>query len=84
MSNTKADYVRSQGQTREHHCQWPGCNRQVPPAQWGCRQHWFALPHRLRTLVWATFKPGQEINGTPSRAYLDAADVVQKWIKENT
>jgi len=33
--STKADYVRSQGQTRNHHCHWPGCDKQVPPAMWG-------------------------------------------------
>lgn len=83
MSNAKADYVRSQGQSREHHCHWPGCEKQVPPAMWGCRTHWFALPGTLRALIWATYKPGQEVNGTPSAAYLNAADAVQKWIKEN-
>lgn len=84
MTQAKADYVRSQGQTRDHHCHWPGCGRQVPPAMWGCRAHWFALPASLRARIWATFKPGQEVDGTPSREYLDAADAVQRWIKENT
>lgn len=78
---TKADYVRSQKQTRKHHCHWPGCEKQCPPAMWGCRQHWFALPQRLRDLIWQTYKPGQEINMTPSDAYLDAARQVQEWIK---
>jgi len=39
--STKADYVRSQGQTRNHHCHWPGCDKQVPPAMWGCKGHWY-------------------------------------------
>lgn len=43
----KAYYVRSQPQTRKHHCHWPGCEKQVPPAMWGCKTHRFRLPARL-------------------------------------
>lgn len=78
--STKADYVRSQGQTRAHHCHWPGCTKQVPPAMWGYSPHWFALPARLRARIWATYKPGQEVLLTPSAEYLAAADAAQKWI----
>ena len=81
--NSKAAYVKSQGQTRKHHCHWPGCNRQVPPAMWGCTPHWYALPDNLRKQIWQTFQPGQEVNGTPSRAYLDVAREVQAWIAQD-
>ena len=76
----KAIYVRRQGQTRDHHCHWPGCPRQVPPAMWGCKEHWFRLPKALRDRIWATYIPGQEISGTPSGAYVEAAAAVQEWI----
>ncbi len=66
-----------------HHCHWPGCNREVPPKLWGCKQHWFRLPRRLRDRIWATYVPGQEITKTPSRAYIEAAHEVQQWIAEN-
>lgn len=66
-----------------HTCHWPRCTIEVPPAMWGCKQHWFMLPVRLRARIWKTYKPGQEITKTPSRAYLEAASDVQKWIKEN-
>lgn len=79
----KADYVRGQGQTRNHHCHWPGCEKQVPPAMWGCKPHWLRLPWALRNKIWATYVPGQEINGTPSEAYLQAAAEVQAWIQNN-
>jgi hypothetical protein len=79
----KVAYVKSQGQTRKHHCHWPGCEKQVPPAMWGCSTHWFKLPAGLRSKVWATYRPGQEVNCTPSAAYLAVADAVQQWIKEN-
>ena len=78
--STKAEYVRRQPQTRQHHCHWTGCDKQVPPAMWGCKPHWFALPATLRARIWATYAPGQEISMTPSSAYLEAAAAVQAWI----
>ena len=79
----KQAYVLSQRQTRDHHCHWSGCGKQVPPAMWGCSQHWFKLPKRLRDLIWSTYRPGQEVNMAPSREYLEAATLVQKWIEEH-
>jgi hypothetical protein len=63
-----------------HHCHWPSCKIEVPPARWGCRQHWFKLPKYLRDKIWATYVPGQEITKTPSQQYIDAAHEVQQWI----
>jgi hypothetical protein len=80
---TKAEYVKSQGQTRNHHCHWPGCTNQCPPAMWGCSSHWFKLPKYLRDKIWAAYRPGQEIDMKPSRGYLEVAREVQEWIKEN-
>ena len=80
MAESKADYVRRQRQTRNHGCHWPGCERQVPPAMWGCREHWFRLPKRLRDAIWAAYEPGQEIRLDPSSEYLAVAQQVQDWI----
>lgn len=41
------------------------------------------LPKQLRDLIWATYRPGQEVTKTPSIAYIHAAQQVQKWIAEN-
>lgn len=79
--NSKADYVRGQSQTRNHECHWPGCKKQVPPAMWGCSQHWFKLPKNLRDRVWAAYRPGQEIDGKVSKEYLAVAVEVQAWIE---
>ncbi len=65
-----------------HTCHWPGCGRSVSPAMWGCKLHWFTLPKRLRDRIWATYRPGQEIDKRPSETYLDAAQAVQHWIRE--
>jgi hypothetical protein len=80
---SKADYVRSQPQTRNHTCHWPNCGKQVPPAMWGCKTHWFKLPQGLRNRIWATYQPGQEVTMTPSQQYLDVAREVDTWIREN-
>jgi hypothetical protein len=80
----KVAHAKRAGQTRGHHCHWPGCDRQVPPAMWGCKEHWFRLPKNLRDKVWATYRPGQEDTMTPSASYLHVAKQVQEWIRENT
>lgn len=82
MSSDKVKYVLGQQQTRDHHCHWPGCSVQVPPAMWGCRMHWFRLPIIIRHGIWETFRPGQETNLTPSREYIKAAQAAQNWIKQ--
>jgi len=79
----KADYVRNEAgrnETFEHHCHWPGCEKKVPPAMWGCKTHWFKLPAGLRAKVWATYRPGQEVTKDPSDKYLAVANEVQAWI----
>lgn len=70
-------------QTRGHECHWPGCGKQVPPAMWGCKVHWFALPKRLRYEIWRTYRIGQEENGNPSAEYVAVARAVQDWIAAN-
>lgn len=81
--SSKADYVTSQPQTRVHTCHWPGCTKQTPPAMWGCRSHWFALPKSIRDRIWQTYRPGQEVDMRPSEEYLAAAAEAQRWIKEH-
>lgn len=76
----KVAHVKRAGQTRDHHCHWPGCPEQVPPAKWGCIGHWRKLPKYLRDRIWATYRPGQEDTQTPSRAYIRVAHDVQVWI----
>lgn len=79
----KVAYVKAQPQTRDHACHWPGCTRQVRPAMWGCPNHWYRLPSRIRTAIWRAYAPGQERTMSPSPAYINAAEAAQKWIREN-
>lgn len=77
----KVDYVKNQTQTRDHNCHWPGCEKQVPPAMWGCKAHWSRLPRTLRNKIWKAYRPGQEVNMTPSVEYIAVAREVQEWIR---
>ncbi len=79
----KADYVKHASNDADHHCHWPGCAKIVPPAMWGCKEHWFKLPLRLRSKLWVTYKPGQEVTKTPSAEYRAIAREVQEWIRSN-
>lgn len=63
-----------------HTCHWPGCPREVPPAMWGCREHWFTLPKNLRREIWRTYRKGQEIDKSPSPEYIKAAHNAREWI----
>lgn len=77
--------IRARGPAPKHRhtCHWPGCERDVPPAMWGCSPHWFSLPKPLRDDIWRAYRPGQEITKTPSDAYVAAARAVQRWITEH-
>ena len=78
----KVQHVKRARQTRLHACHWPGCEKQVPPAMWGCTQHWYALPKPLRDRIWRAYRPGQENDLKPSATYLEVARDVQAWIRE--
>lgn len=83
---SKAAYVRSAlagGNFDRHHCHWPGCERIVPPAAWGCKPHWYKLPEAIRQRIWRAFRPGQEKSKTPSAEYIAAAREAQDWIAAN-
>jgi len=50
---------------------------------WGCKKHWYSLPKRLQAKIWDAYEPGQEVTMTPSPAYLEAARVVDEWIRDH-
>lgn len=67
----------------KHLCHWPTCNVEVPPKMWGCKKHWFMLPLKIRQRIWATYRPGQEIDKKPSEAYLEAAMEAREFALQN-
>lgn len=77
----KVQHVLRARQSRKHTCHWPGCTKQVPPAKWGCKLHWFKLPRRFRMRVWELYIIGQEETMTPSKEYLELMADIQRWIQ---
>jgi len=67
----------------EHTCHHPKCNIPVPPKMLACRKHWYVLPQALRKQVWATYRPGQEIDKQPSHEYMDTIAQVQAYWKRS-
>jgi hypothetical protein len=56
----------------EHTCHATDCDAHVPPKMFMCRRHWFMVPKPMRDLIWALYRPGQEVDKDPSMDYLDA------------
>lgn len=79
----KVTHVLRARQNRRHHCHWPGCEKSVPPAKWGCRGHWFALPKHIRDRIWRSYRPGQEDDQQPNAEYIAAAREAQAWIAKH-
>lgn len=64
-----------------HICHAHGCNVEVPPKMFMCRKHWFMLPADMRSQVWHCYREGQEVEGNPSREYVEIAKACVVWIK---
>ena len=63
-----------------HSCHATGCCVPVPPARLMCRRHWFSLPKTLRDSIWATYRPGQCDDKSPSVKYCRAAKAAVIYI----
>ncbi|MGI9507139.1 MAG: hypothetical protein ACR2RE_29205 [Geminicoccaceae bacterium] len=66
----------------EHTCHAIGCEKAVPPKMFMCKYHWFMLPKSLRNEIWKAYRPGQEIDKTPSEDYLMAAKEAIIWLSK--
>ena len=73
MNHDKEDWPARTTSNVNHVCHAENCKVQVPPKLLMCRRHWFMVPKLLRDRVWATYRPGQEIDKRPTREYLEAA-----------
>lgn len=59
-----------------HTCHAVDCEIPVKPEMLMCRRHWFTVPPKLRSRVWATYQVGQCDLGSDvdvTRAYCEAA-----------
>ncbi len=72
----------AEGELMAHTCHARNCTRAVPPKMLMCRQHWFTVPRPLRDAVWATYRPGQEVDKDPSPEWIEAADAAIDAVAE--
>lgn len=56
-----------------HTCHAKDCPKIIPPKLLMCLKHWRMVPLELQRAVWATYRPGQEVDKRPSAEYLEAA-----------
>jgi len=56
--------------TRPHTCHAIGCSVHVPPRMLMCARHWRMVPRKTQITVWNEYRPGQEIDKSPSLGYL--------------
>lgn len=54
----------------KHLCHAEDCKRVIPPQLAFCREHWYALPAKVRAAIWREYREGQEVDKKPSTAYL--------------
>lgn len=59
----------------KHHCHAVDCKEVVPPKLHMCLKHWKMVPKAVQDLIWAHYRPGQEIDKKPTVAYLAVAFV---------
>ena len=65
-----------------HTCHAYDCGQGVPPKMFMCRKHWFMVPPRLRARIWATYRPGQEVDKNPSLEYLSVTNDARNWVRD--
>lgn len=58
----------------EHHCHATGCRTNVEPEKLMCWAHWKTVPKVIQERVYATYRPGQCDDKSPSTAWHHAAD----------
>jgi hypothetical protein len=65
-----------------HTCHAEGCSTKVPPKLLMCARHWRLVPKDLQSRVWATYRPGQEVDKRPTAEYLAAAQAAIDAVAE--
>jgi hypothetical protein len=68
----KRDYVRAAPkEAGEHTCHALECEKHIAPKFFMCPSHWSKVPRSLQAAVWRHYRPGQEIDKSPTDDYLD-------------
>ncbi len=77
----------SEGMMSKHICHARNCEVSVPPKLFMCKKHWYMVPFSYRKLIWALYRPGQEVDKVPAKRYLEvvseAINIVAKKESSN-
>lgn len=65
-----------------HFCHARNCGTPVRPDLFMCRGHWLMIPAELRRLIWRHYRKGQEIDKTPTMAYLEVTRKAQEAVEK--
>jgi hypothetical protein len=65
-----------------HLCHAVDCSERISPKLLMCPRHWYMVPPALRKRVWQTYRPGQEFDKCPSKAYLEVAKQAINFVAE--
>lgn len=60
-----------------HKCPAPACAVTVPPSQFACRGHWYALPKAMRDEIWAEYR-----REPLSDAHVDAMAAAAAYLRD--
>lgn len=58
-----------------HTCHALGCGRECPPRHLMCPMHWGMVPPEIGRLIYAAYRPGQEVDKRPSAEWIKAANL---------
>lgn len=53
-----------------HQCHAHACTAVIAPKLFMCRLHWYRLRKAMRDAIWREYRPGQEIDKSPSARYM--------------
>lgn len=74
--------VAQGGLVTRHTCHADTCETPVPPHMNMCGAHWYQIPKPLRDAIWATYRPGQEVDKRPSADYMDVQRAARRALLE--
>lgn len=64
-----------------HHCHAVGCTKEIKPELLMCLKHWRHVPREIQKRVWATYRPGQCDDKSPSIQWHIAADAAIEAVR---
>lgn len=66
-----------------HRCNWPGCRVDgLHPGMWGCKNHWYLLPGKLRSKLYRLSKAWAFETLEYDAAMAKAQSFIERYLRE--